>query len=406
MMTAREHLVFYSNLKGLPANQIASVSEAKLQQFGLKPYEHNYAANLSGGNKRKLMAACALIGDPPIILCDEPSAGMDPVARRFMWGMIKNVATRRKRSSVLLSTHSMEECEALCSRSVIMVNGVFRCLGTNQAICERYGGGFDLMVKVQRPSQEELSNLITALNLAEDHRLDLQWATNTIAAQNNEFLAAALKGKGSPYSDPKARVTPAVFAEWWVFATRFHVLHAFAPKVAESVELVEWHSPMARYKLKSKRGLGALFAMIEANKETLKVLEYSISATTLEQIFNSFARHQEVAQEDASDVQKVASWVAVDLQDYMEIAQRAPLPPGQAPVTFEPDVVSSGEPLPPGQAPTTFEPGLVSLGEPIPPNSDSPRTKMEVESVDEVVPVEEPLNTLSQTPASPGKEII
>merc|ERR1712023_489403 len=134
MMTTREHLYFYSNLKGVPRSQIPAVTEAKLNQLGLKSFEKNYAANLSGGNKRKLMVACSLIGDPPIILADEPSAGMDPVARRFMWSVIQNVAKRRKRSSVLLSTHSMEECEALCTSSAIMVNGVFRCLGTNRSI--------------------------------------------------------------------------------------------------------------------------------------------------------------------------------------------------------------------------------------------------------------------------------
>merc|ERR1712187_873865 len=104
----------------------------------------NYAANLSGGNKRKLMVAVALIGDAPMVLADEPSAGMDPVARRFMWSVIQNlVSARRKRSAVLLSTHSMEECEALCQRSAIMVNGVFRCLGSNREIRTRYGGGYE-----------------------------------------------------------------------------------------------------------------------------------------------------------------------------------------------------------------------------------------------------------------------
>jgi ATP-binding cassette, subfamily A (ABC1), member 3 len=60
---------------------------------------------------------------------DEPSTGMDPVARRFMWDVISRVATQKKQSSIVLTTHSMEEAEALCTRMGIMVNGELKCLG-------------------------------------------------------------------------------------------------------------------------------------------------------------------------------------------------------------------------------------------------------------------------------------
>ena len=60
---------------------------------------------------------------------DEPSTGMDPEARRFMWDVINRTSLRHK-SSIVLTTHSMEEAEALCHRLVIMVNGEFRCMGS------------------------------------------------------------------------------------------------------------------------------------------------------------------------------------------------------------------------------------------------------------------------------------
>ncbi|RLN54985.1 hypothetical protein BBJ28_00026615, partial [Nothophytophthora sp. Chile5] len=72
-------------------------------------------SSLSGGNKRKLSVAIALIGSPPIIFLDEPSTGMDPVSRRFMWDVIADISTRGKNSTIVLTTHSMEESEALCS---------------------------------------------------------------------------------------------------------------------------------------------------------------------------------------------------------------------------------------------------------------------------------------------------
>ena len=73
-----------------------------------------------------------MMGNPPIIFLDEPSTGMDPQAKRFMWKVISKVSTEEKQSTVILTTHSMEEAEALSSRLVIMIEGNFRCIGTPQ----------------------------------------------------------------------------------------------------------------------------------------------------------------------------------------------------------------------------------------------------------------------------------
>ena len=77
---------------------------------------------MSGGNKRKLCVAIALIGNPPIILLDEPSAGMDPGTRQFMWNLVASI-TKQKSSAIVLTTHSMEEAEALSTKMGIMVKG-------------------------------------------------------------------------------------------------------------------------------------------------------------------------------------------------------------------------------------------------------------------------------------------
>lgn len=71
-----------------------------------------------------------MIGNPPIVFLDEPSTGMDPDARRFMWKVISRISTKRKKSSVILTTHAMEEAEALSSRIAIQVNGEFKCIGS------------------------------------------------------------------------------------------------------------------------------------------------------------------------------------------------------------------------------------------------------------------------------------
>jgi len=72
----------------------------------------------------------AMVGNPPIVFLDEPSTGMDPKAKRFMWSIISKISTLRKKSTVILTTHSMEEAEALCTKIGIMVNGKFKCFGS------------------------------------------------------------------------------------------------------------------------------------------------------------------------------------------------------------------------------------------------------------------------------------
>ena len=104
--------------------------QKKLKEMDLERFKNIEAGQLSGGNRRKLSVAIAMIGNPPIVFLDEPSTGMDPEARRFMWNVISRIATQRKQSSVILTTHSMEEAEALSTKISIQVDGNLRCIGT------------------------------------------------------------------------------------------------------------------------------------------------------------------------------------------------------------------------------------------------------------------------------------
>lgn len=98
------------------------------------------------------MCAIALIGNPPIVLLDEPSTGVDPQAKRFMWTIISNISTLRKQSTVVLTTHSMEEAEALCTKMGIMVDGRFKCFGSSTHIKDKYGNAFEIEIKTKVPS--------------------------------------------------------------------------------------------------------------------------------------------------------------------------------------------------------------------------------------------------------------
>lgn len=158
-LTAREHLELYAAIKGIPENMREPLIQNKLRQLNLKQYENVLAGTYSGGNKRKLSVAIALLGNPPIILLDEPSSGMDPEARRFMWSVVSEISVLNKRSSVILTTHSMEEAEALSSKLAIMVEGRIKCIGPVQALKSKYGQGFEIEVKIRLPTNKEIAEL-------------------------------------------------------------------------------------------------------------------------------------------------------------------------------------------------------------------------------------------------------
>lgn len=126
----------------------------------LRDYVDFKASNLSGGNKRKLSVSMALIGNPPLIFLDEPSTGVDPQAKRFMWNIVSKVSTQRKKSGVIITTHSMEEAEALCTKMGIMVKGDFKCFGSTTHIKDKFGTGYEMEFKIRTLSQEEMMQMI------------------------------------------------------------------------------------------------------------------------------------------------------------------------------------------------------------------------------------------------------
>ncbi len=91
-MTVEEHLDYYSRLKGILASKRKALIEKQIKEMNLEEHRKKPAGTLSGGNKRKLSVAMSVLGNPPIILLDEPSAGMDPEARRFMWSVVAKIS--------------------------------------------------------------------------------------------------------------------------------------------------------------------------------------------------------------------------------------------------------------------------------------------------------------------------
>ncbi|MBZ3879600.1 ATP-binding cassette sub-family A member 3 [Sciurus carolinensis] len=112
-MTGREMLVMYARLRGIPEHLIDPCVENTLRGLLLEPHANKLVRTYSGGNKRKLSTGIALIGDPAVIFLDEPSTGMDPVARRLLWDTVARA--RESGKAIVITSHSMEECE-VCTR--------------------------------------------------------------------------------------------------------------------------------------------------------------------------------------------------------------------------------------------------------------------------------------------------
>ncbi|XP_066471023.1 phospholipid-transporting ATPase ABCA1 [Tiliqua scincoides] len=225
LLTGREHLEFFALLRGVPDKEVSKVGEWAVRKLGLVKYAEKYAGNYSGGNKRKLSTAVALIGAPPVVFLDEPTTGMDPKARRFLWNCALSVIKEGR--SVILTSHSMEECEALCTRMAIMVNGRFRCLGSVQHLKNRFGDGYTIIVRIA--------------------------GVNPDLKPVQDFFALAFPGS----------------------------------------VLKEKHRNMLQYQLPSSpSSLARIFSVLSQNKKRLHIEDYSVSQTTLDQVFVNFAKDQ------------------------------------------------------------------------------------------------------------------
>lgn len=102
LLTAQEHLELYARIKGIPEADIPSKVNFFISEFGLGEHRYKLSKDLSGGNKRKISVAIALLGDPKIVFLDEPSTGMDPVTRRNMWKVISKMKEGRASKSTFL----------------------------------------------------------------------------------------------------------------------------------------------------------------------------------------------------------------------------------------------------------------------------------------------------------------
>ncbi|KAJ3278392.1 hypothetical protein HK104_002381, partial [Borealophlyctis nickersoniae] len=177
-LTCGEPLYFYARLKGFPACEERAAVLASLDTVALRPFEHRLTKGLSGGEKRRLSIAIALVGRPKVVFLDEPMTGLDPEVRRLIWNIITSA---RSGKTIILTTHWMEEAEVCCQCIRITAKGTLRCLGSPLHLKSRYGRGFKLSFACTADSMHGATGYVEGMltEVAGQWRKVDAFATNT-----------------------------------------------------------------------------------------------------------------------------------------------------------------------------------------------------------------------------------
>lgn len=256
-MTVLEHLQFYARVRGVV--EIEHNVKAVIKAVGLEAFSSRMAAKLSGGNKRKLSLGIALIGNPTVLLLDEPSSGMDAAAKRVMWKSLAAIVPGR---SLLLTTHSMEEADALADRAGIMARRML-AIGTSDYLRRKHGSGYFLhlvMKSAPHTSDAEIAKLIS-------------------------WIRARFPGANIEDKTYHGQVRFSVPAETDTMKDEVET------KITDVDEITggDVQSNGSR--------IGALITILEENREDLGLEHYSVSPTTLDQVFLSIVQKNNVQEE-------------------------------------------------------------------------------------------------------------
>ena len=136
-LTGMENVVLFGQLHGLSKKKAGEQAAALLRRMGLSADQGRRAGKYSEGMKKRLSLALALVGDPRIVFLDEPTAAMDPQARRAVWDVVREL--KQEGRTVVLTTHYIEEAEMLCDRVGIIDHGRLIALGAPADLIEQNG---------------------------------------------------------------------------------------------------------------------------------------------------------------------------------------------------------------------------------------------------------------------------
>lgn len=341
-LSVREHLEFFYRLRKCRVTEPeASVIDDLMERLDLFPVAKTAASHLSGGNKRRLMLALALLSDhTSLLLLDEPSAGVDVVARRLMWRVLQAKRHSVNATSCLFTTHSMEEAEAVCANAVVLLKGKVVWSGSIPDLKQRVSRGIAISVRLdsaciwtldrvaQYTTHVQNSLKLTAHDLERQtlpvRQLMEAWeacytlaypksdrATTTAARQQVKPWLARVQSRFEVESDDalrvketEAKVPMLAFVHEWLLHEAFqrletHLFHAeFTTRSGEAVVAVDLEtargsgsnaSGVYETSCTDAFGLADVFQVLEDKKQDFAIAQYSVSELSLERIFEHFS---------------------------------------------------------------------------------------------------------------------
>ncbi|MES9606696.1 ATP-binding cassette domain-containing protein [Actinomadura sp. NPDC000929] len=184
-LTTREQLRTFGSLYGVPAKK----ADSMLELVGLDDKADTRVEKLSGGQAQRLSIACALVHDPELVFLDEPTAALDPQARRNLWDVLRSINTEGR--TIVLTTHYMDEAESLCDRVAIMDAGRVLRLGPPAVLVR----GLDAPARISVASgvlDVADARLLPGADEAEDDGVSL-----TISTRDPSAVVAAMAAKNA-----------------------------------------------------------------------------------------------------------------------------------------------------------------------------------------------------------------
>jgi ABC-2 type transport system ATP-binding protein len=157
-LTSVENLDYFGNLYNLSHDVRTTNTEILLQLMGIYESRNLIAAHLSGGMQKRLDIACALIHDPKILILDEPTADLDPLLRKQMWHLIKQI--NEKGTTILLSSHFLDELELLCDRVGILYDGKILMAGTPNEVKNYYSKDEEIRLETSPGHYNKIINAL------------------------------------------------------------------------------------------------------------------------------------------------------------------------------------------------------------------------------------------------------
>lgn len=159
-LTGAEHMYLYSEIKRMRGERVGPITIKRMKQVGLTEAMDIPVGNYSGGMRRRMSVSLSTVGDPVVILMDEPTTGMDPVSRKHVWDLIQKL---KKRRVLIMTTHSMEEVDLLSDKIVVLVDGTCRCVGSPLKLKKLYGEGYKVNMMCDPANTAEVVKLVHQL---------------------------------------------------------------------------------------------------------------------------------------------------------------------------------------------------------------------------------------------------